>query len=540
MFNSAYLNILGSVEGRGFRDDMDRRKPAIVPVQSLQRWNTVPIPDPDPADEDLRPIETEADGAPSKPLPFPYDEELNAKIILWKGDICSLDVDAIVNTTNERLESKAGNSARILYLGGPPLEHEIRKVGSCPTGDAVLTPASNLIPRHVIHTVGPRFSLKYQTAAENALHGCYRRSLEELKEKGLREIAFCVINTTKKGYPRRPAAHIAFRTVRKFLLRYGADINTVIFCVDLDVDWDTYLDLLPLYFPRSEEEARSGLHRLPHDLGNDIGETVIEERQIRIGNSIGGEGGSGIDEQFIASPKPYNPVPYAERKSESISSSFSSLQDHPDDVRLKRDSAKPKAEQAALEQERVYHSYLRKANDTDLSDMAALKFVYLAGRDFTNRPVIAFVACNLPPPDKVDMERVMLYMLKILDPLVSSDYNLIYFHSLFAASNKPPFAWLKQLYTIFNRKYKKNLKRLFIVHPTFWTKLATWFAKPFVSKKVWNKVIYIERLREIYEYLDPTKTVVPDKIQQYDEATNGDLYKKLEGLSTNKPANEGL
>jgi O-acetyl-ADP-ribose deacetylase (regulator of RNase III) len=28
--------------------------------------------------------------------------------------------------------------------------------------------------RHVIHTVGPRYSLKYQTAAENALHGCYR------------------------------------------------------------------------------------------------------------------------------------------------------------------------------------------------------------------------------------------------------------------------------------------------------------------------------------------------------------------------------
>lgn len=88
----------------------------------------------------------------------------------------------------------------------------------------------------------------------------------------------------------------------------------------------------------------------------------------------------------------------------------------------------------------------------------------------------------------------MLYMLQLLDPIVEHGYNVIYFHTLvegthplgrlglvlewwnlfetvhLAAQNKPPMSWIKQLYGIFNRKYKKNLQRLFIVHPSAWIK----------------------------------------------------------------------
>lgn len=65
--------------------------------------------------------------------------------------------------------------------------------------------------RFVIHTVGPRYNQKYKTAAENALHNCYRNSLQILKENGLGTIGFCVINTEKRSYPREEAAHIAAR-----------------------------------------------------------------------------------------------------------------------------------------------------------------------------------------------------------------------------------------------------------------------------------------------------------------------------------------
>lgn len=66
--------------------------------------------------------------------------------------------------------------------------------------------------RHVIHTVGPRFNVKYRTAAESALHNCYRSTLELLKESGLSTVGFSVINSIRRGYPPEAGAHIALRT----------------------------------------------------------------------------------------------------------------------------------------------------------------------------------------------------------------------------------------------------------------------------------------------------------------------------------------
>ena len=45
---------------------------------------------------------------------------------------------------------------------------------------------------------------------------------------------------------------------------------------------DVYKRLLPLYFPRCIREEEESISRLPKDLGNENGEPVIQERQIRI------------------------------------------------------------------------------------------------------------------------------------------------------------------------------------------------------------------------------------------------------------------
>lgn len=40
--------------------------------------------------------------------------------------------------------------------------------------------------------------------------------------------------------------------------------------------------LLPLYFPRDEHEEEVAISKLPADVGDENGETVIDERKIRI------------------------------------------------------------------------------------------------------------------------------------------------------------------------------------------------------------------------------------------------------------------
>merc|ERR1712038_198450 len=71
--------------------------------------------------------------------PFVFNDEVNKKIILWQGDLCSLQVDAIVNTTNERLADRSGISGRIFYLAGSELDSECIQLEGCPTGDAVIS-----------------------------------------------------------------------------------------------------------------------------------------------------------------------------------------------------------------------------------------------------------------------------------------------------------------------------------------------------------------------------------------------------------------
>jgi hypothetical protein len=40
--------------------------------------------------------------------------------------------------------------------------------------------------------------------------------------------------------------------------------------------------LLPLYFPRDKQEEEIAISKLPADVGDENGETVIDERKIRI------------------------------------------------------------------------------------------------------------------------------------------------------------------------------------------------------------------------------------------------------------------
>lgn len=59
-------------------------------------------------------------------------------------DLTWLDVDAIVNPTNESLVDKTGVSGSILAGGGPGLVAECLATETCRTGECVLTQAGNL------------------------------------------------------------------------------------------------------------------------------------------------------------------------------------------------------------------------------------------------------------------------------------------------------------------------------------------------------------------------------------------------------------
>jgi hypothetical protein len=63
---------------------------------------------------------------------------------------------------------------------------------------------------------------------------------------------------------------------------FKSDLKMVVFCFDNDADVELYSSLMRVYFPRTQSEYESASRILPEDCGNEWGETVIEERVIRV------------------------------------------------------------------------------------------------------------------------------------------------------------------------------------------------------------------------------------------------------------------
>lgn len=71
-------------------------------------------------------------------------------------------------------------------------------------------------------------------------------------------------------------------TIRRFLEHWGQGIESIVFCLNDLMEYNLYHKILPLYFPRNLREEIYSKQELPRDIGNEFGETVIEERKIKI------------------------------------------------------------------------------------------------------------------------------------------------------------------------------------------------------------------------------------------------------------------
>lgn len=191
-------------------------------------------------------------------LDFVPDMEINRKISLWRGDITTLEIDAIVNAANMAMRGGGGIDGRIHSVAGPTLLEECIELNGCPCGRTKTTRGHNLLCKYILHTVGPRVTNDKHPLPHTNLTGCYSSILDLVRKHKIRSVAFCCISTGIFGYPLEMATHAALTTVRNWLAipENSASVDRIIFCVYNPPDLDIYERLLQLYFPIASDDER--------------------------------------------------------------------------------------------------------------------------------------------------------------------------------------------------------------------------------------------------------------------------------------------
>ncbi|XP_029018793.2 rho GTPase-activating protein 8-like isoform X1 [Betta splendens] len=150
-------------------------------------------------------------------------------------------------------------------------------------------------------------------------------------------------------------------------------------------------------------------------------------------------------------------------------------------------------------------------------DVARHGIIQVSGDDNYGRKLIIFSSCCLPPSHQLNHRRLLEYLKFTLDQYVEMDYILVYFHHGLRSSNKPSVKWLREAYSEFDRKYKKNLKTLYVVHPTNFIRIIWNIFKPLISHKFGKKLKYVNYLAELRDHLNYEQLIVPPDVLRHDE-----------------------
>ncbi|ALC43454.1 RhoGAP68F, partial [Drosophila busckii] len=140
------------------------------------------------------------------------------------------------------------------------------------------------------------------------------------------------------------------------------------------------------------------------------------------------------------------------------------------------------------------------------------------GTDKQGRHIFAIYASRFP--EKSQLEGFVRQIIKEIEPFVENDYILVYFHQGLKEDHKPSAQFLWNSYKELDRNFRKNLKTLYVVHPTWFIRVIWNFFSPFISDKFRKKLVYISSLDELRQALGLNKITLPDNICDIDDKLN--------------------
>lgn len=149
-------------------------------------------------------------------------------IQIVRNDITKMRVDAIVNTTNEKMIGYSGVDLAVHTAAGPALKQECAKIAPLGLGTAKITGGYGLPCKYVIHTSGPvwRGGLLGESIL---LKSCYLESLKLALANGCQSVAFPLISSGNYGYPKDQVLRFAIQVITEFLYDHEMMVYLCVF-----------------------------------------------------------------------------------------------------------------------------------------------------------------------------------------------------------------------------------------------------------------------------------------------------------------------
>lgn len=145
-----------------------------------------------------------------------------------RQDITKMNVDAIVNTTNEEMVGYSGVDEAIHTAAGALLDAECERIRPLFLGEAKVTKGYNLNCKYIIHTSGPVWHGGNNRERE-LLESCYKSSLMAAVEYGCETVAFPLISSGVYCYPKDQVLKIAVSVITEFLFEHELTVYLCVF-----------------------------------------------------------------------------------------------------------------------------------------------------------------------------------------------------------------------------------------------------------------------------------------------------------------------
>ncbi|KAL0912745.1 hypothetical protein M5K25_016143 [Dendrobium thyrsiflorum] len=107
------------------------------------------------------------------------------------------------------------------------------------------------------------------------------------------------------------------------------------------------------------------------------------------------------------------------------------------------------------------------------------------------------------------------------EPLIQKPYSIVYFHSAASLQMRPDLGWMKKLQQVLGRKHRRNLHAIYVLHPTLGLRATIFALQIFVDGEAWQKVVYMDRLLQLFKYVPREQLTIPDFVFQHDLEVNG-------------------